>query len=64
MFKKLITNNPDKVFYISNLGSRSYFSCLNNVALVMGNSSSGIIEVASFKKYLSFYVITFSHQAL
>ena len=52
MFKKLLTNNPGKVYYISNLGSRSYFSCLNNVALVLGNSSSGIIEVASFNKYV------------
>ena len=52
MFNNILEKNKSKVFYISNLGVRSYFSCLSHVVLVMGNSSSGIIEVASFNKYV------------
>ena len=52
MFNNILDKNKGKVFYISNLGVRSYFSCLSHVVLVMGNSSSGIIEVASFNKYV------------
>ncbi len=52
MFNNILEKNKSKVFYISNLGVRYYFSCLSYVVLVMGNSSSGIIEVASFNKYV------------
>ena len=33
---------------IANLGTHRYFSLMNHVALMVGNSSSGIIEAASF----------------
>ena len=33
---------------VANLGTRAYFSLLGNVAAMVGNSSSGIIEAASF----------------
>ena len=46
--QKKFTNN---VSYIENLGSKNYFSAINNCLFVMGNSSSGIIEVASYNKY-------------
>ena len=35
--------------YYSSLGQKKYFSCLKYVDVVLGNSSSGIIEVPSFK---------------
>ena len=37
---------------IENLGTKGYFSCLQHAYLVLGNSSSGIIEAASFNKYV------------
>lgn len=42
----------DRVFLIENLGSQSYFSAMKNCSFLMGNTSSGIIEAASFGKYV------------
>ena len=41
--------NNNNAFYIKSLGRDYYFSLLNNVDAVLGNSSSGIIEAPSFK---------------
>ena len=49
-FNSFKTNS--NVFLIENFGSISYFTCVKNSDLVIGNSSSGIIEVASFKKHV------------
>ena len=38
-------------FFFSSLGRKMYFSCINYSNLIVGNSSSGVIEVPSFKKY-------------
>ena len=40
----------NKNMKVLNLGQQKYFSCIANVDGVVGNSSSGIIEVPSFKK--------------
>ncbi len=40
------------VFLFESLGTKGYFSCLKYCSFVMGNSSSGIIEAASFGKYV------------
>ena len=40
------------VFTVESLGTQGYFSCLHHCAFVLGNSSSGIIEAASFGKYV------------
>lgn len=40
------------VFMIENLGTQSYFTALNNCKFLIGNSSSGIIEAASFGKFV------------
>ena len=32
------------------MGDKNYFSLINNIDIVIGNSSSGIIEVPHFKK--------------
>ena len=40
------------VFIYENLGTESYFSAMKHCNLVFGNSSSGIIEAASFNKYV------------
>ena len=37
-------------FSFMNMGTLKYLSCVNQVDMVVGNSSSGLIEVPSFKK--------------
>lgn len=41
-----------RVFLIENFGTQAYFSCMKYVQLIIGNSSSGIIEAASFEKFV------------
>ena len=51
LIKYLRQIEKDKNFYLSkSLGVEKYFSFLKHCDLVIGNSSSGIIEAASFKK--------------
>lgn len=42
----------DNVFLIENLGSESYFTAMKFASFLLGNTSSGIIEAASFCKYV------------
>jgi UDP-hydrolysing UDP-N-acetyl-D-glucosamine 2-epimerase len=41
-------NNPERVLAIPSLGQKRYLSALKHSAAVIGNSSSGIIEVPAF----------------
>lgn len=50
-FIENFVDNP-RVFLVENLGTQSYFTAMQNCALLIGNTSSGIIEAASFKKYV------------
>ena len=45
-----VDRNPSKSIAISSLGQLNYLSSLQFIDLVIGNSSSGLIEVPSFKK--------------
>ncbi len=45
-------NKKDNVLLVENFGTKGYFSCMNLCSFVLGNSSSGIIEAASFGKYV------------
>jgi GDP/UDP-N,N'-diacetylbacillosamine 2-epimerase (hydrolysing) len=45
-------SDQDNIFLIENLGSQSYFTALKYVSFLLGNTSSGIIEAASFGKYV------------
>ena len=47
--KKFCKKNKNAKYYIS-LGPTKYYSCIRYVDGVVGNSSSGLIEVPSFKK--------------
>jgi GDP/UDP-N,N'-diacetylbacillosamine 2-epimerase (hydrolysing) len=49
-----LTNFKDinNVRLVENLGTKGYFSAMHYCNLLMGNTSSGIIEAASFKKYV------------
>ena len=49
MIKEFVEKKEDAYFFPS-LGQRRYLSCVANVDLVIGNSSSGIAEVPTFKK--------------
>jgi|694.fasta_scaffold81809_4 GDP/UDP-N,N'-diacetylbacillosamine 2-epimerase (hydrolysing) len=43
---------PDKVLIVENFGKENYFSAMYYSKILIGNSSSGIIEAASFGKYV------------
>jgi len=46
--QEYVDRNQDRCMFIPSLGQRRYFSALRYVTAVVGNSSSGIIEVPSF----------------
>jgi len=48
--EKFCKVNPKKYIVVKNLGQVRYLSAMKHVDLLIGNSSSGIIEAASFKK--------------
>jgi len=52
MFTSLKALNPLKIHLIENFGTQSYFTCMNHVNLLIGNTSSGIVEAASFHKFV------------
>ena len=43
---------PDKIVLVENFGKANYFSAMYYAKLLIGNTSSGIIEAASFHKYV------------
>ena len=49
IFKSFINKRKTNRFYFDSLGSINYLSLLSNVDIVLGNSSSGIIEAPSFR---------------
>lgn len=51
ILRKLKINFKDKTKYllINNLGEKNYFSLMKKSCCVLGNSSSGIVEAASFR---------------
>ena len=48
---KNICKKEKNFHFFHSLGRKMYFSCINYSNLIVGNSSSGVIEVPSFKKY-------------
>lgn len=46
--QEYVEDNSDRCMFIPSLGQRRYFSALRYMTAVIGNSSSGIIEVPSF----------------
>ena len=49
---KLKNDIPNRVFLVENFGKANYFSAMYYSKLLIGNSSSGILEAASFGKYV------------
>jgi len=55
VFRKQFYRLKEKVssvHLIENFGTKSYFTCMKRVDFLLGNTSSGIIEAASFGKYV------------
>jgi GDP/UDP-N,N'-diacetylbacillosamine 2-epimerase (hydrolysing) len=50
--EKLKLEIPDRVLLIENFGKINYFSAIYHSSLLLGNTSSGILEAASFGKYV------------
>ncbi len=44
--------HPKRVYIVENFGTLGYFSCMELCSFLLGNTSSGIIEAASFGKYV------------
>lgn len=51
MMTNLRNERPNNIFLVGSFGKLNYFSALKHCKFVLGNSSSGLIEVASFNKY-------------
>lgn len=49
LLEEFARERPERVLAIPSLGFRRYFSAVQGAATVVGNSSSGIIEVPAFK---------------
>jgi GDP/UDP-N,N'-diacetylbacillosamine 2-epimerase (hydrolysing) len=49
--EQILRNRDNNTFIFTNLKREVYFSLLNHCKLLIGNSSSGIIESPSFNKY-------------
>lgn len=50
--EELKEENPNKVLLIENFGKVNYFAAMFYSKILIGNTSSGIIEAASFNKYV------------
>lgn len=52
MFLDIKKRKPKKIYIVDSLGVKNYFSAMNACNFLLGNSSSGIIEAASFSKFV------------
>lgn len=51
-FNRFCKLHPERSLLINSLGRENYLSAMYNCSFILGNSSSGIIEAASFGKYV------------
>lgn len=51
-FERLEADYPDKVRLVGALGKWNYFKAMDVCDFILGNSSSGIVEAASFNKWV------------
>jgi GDP/UDP-N,N'-diacetylbacillosamine 2-epimerase (hydrolysing) len=49
--EKLKLELPNRILLIENFGKQNYFSAMTYAKILIGNTSSGILEAASFGKY-------------
>jgi len=43
---------PNRILLVENFGKQNYFSAMTYAKVLIGNTSSGILEAASFRKYV------------
>ncbi|MEE2754761.1 MAG: UDP-N-acetylglucosamine 2-epimerase [Candidatus Latescibacterota bacterium] len=48
MIQEFVSANASRAYSVDNLGTQRYFSAMSLAAVMLGNSSSGIIEAATF----------------
>lgn len=48
ILKRFVANHPEHALFFDSLGQIRYLSCLKHFDMVIGNSSSGVIEAPSF----------------
>lgn len=46
--RTFVANQPDRAMLVEHMGAQGYYSAMRAASLMIGNSSSGIIEAASF----------------
>ncbi len=51
-FMLLPDQSSNRIVCVENFGTTGYFSCMKHCSFLLGNTSSGIIEAASFKKFV------------
>jgi GDP/UDP-N,N'-diacetylbacillosamine 2-epimerase (hydrolysing) len=51
-FQDLKAANPTRIFLIESFGRLNYFTAMQQARFLIGNTSSGIVEAASFQKYV------------
>jgi GDP/UDP-N,N'-diacetylbacillosamine 2-epimerase (hydrolysing) len=52
VFDELKMEFPERFLMIENFGKNNYFSAMNYAKILIGNTSSGILEAASFGKFV------------
>jgi GDP/UDP-N,N'-diacetylbacillosamine 2-epimerase (hydrolysing) len=52
VFQHLGRHFPDNIILVENFGIQGYFTCMKHARFLLGNTSSGIIEAASFDRYV------------
>ena len=52
VIEQLKNEFPDRFLLIENFGKENYFSAMHYAKILIGNTSSGILEAASFGKYV------------
>ncbi|QOG03772.1 UDP-N-acetylglucosamine 2-epimerase [Flavobacterium sp. MDT1-60] len=52
VIEKLKIQLPNRILLIENFGKVNYFSAMFYAKILLGNTSSGILEAASFRKYV------------
>ena len=51
-FSALKAKSPDRIFLVESFGRLNYFSAMQQARFLVGNTSSGIVEAASFQKHV------------
>ena len=51
-FKNINAKSPTRIFLVESFGRLNYFAAMKQTKFLLGNTSSGIVEAASFQKHV------------